>query len=92
MTNKHQINTDEKKAKWLLGGAGIAVSALLLTQMQYANSKSDVMPPLRDFAVSHSTYLELEHDEQTLLTMDWEPFIEENKTANAPVERKTRAS
>lgn len=86
-----QLLMDKKRARWLLATSGIAVAAALLSQMQYADSKDDVMPPLRDEWVSHSDYLQLEQDEQTLLTLDWTPFIDETK-ASAPVDRQTSGS
>ena len=88
---KKQMLVDKKRAKWLLGISGIAVAAALLSQMQYADSKNDIMPPLRDEWISHSEYLSLEKDEQTLLTLDWSPFIEEITTVST-VDRETKAS
>ena len=82
---------DQKRAKWLLGGTGVAVAAALLSQIQYAESKNDVMPPLRDEWISHAEYLELDRDQQTLLTLDWSPFVDET-VAITPVERQTRSS
>lgn len=82
---------DQKRARWIAGASGIAVAAALMTQMQYADSKDDVMPPLRDEWISHGEYLELEPDEQVLLTLDWTPFTEDAPVA-VNTDRQTKGS
>ena len=93
MTTKDNkaMMVDKKRARWILGASGVAVAAALMTQIQYAESKDDVMPPLRDEWISHSDYLSLEQDEQVLLTLDWTP-IESDQPVDLKTDRKTKAS
>ena len=89
----NKSNVDQKKAKWLLGGSGIALTTALLTQIQYAESKNDVVPPLRDEWISNGEYLDLDREQQTLLTLDWTPFVEESTSNSTQVaDRQTKAT
>lgn len=91
---------DQKKAKWLLGGSGVILSALLLTQFTDGTSTET---STADTAVMNTAYSQEEVEqmstrEQELVSLDWSNFeivatAQQQPVQQAqPLERKTRRS
>jgi hypothetical protein len=58
----------DKKAKWIIGAAGVAFSAFVLSQMDHVPAKTD---PIQPGLVADDTMTEREKE---LLSLDWSNF------------------
>lgn len=66
---------DQKKAKWILGTAGVMLSTILLTQLETSsNEKDDSSPAPALNKITENQQTKMSNREQELVQLDWTNF------------------